>query len=213
MKKTSFMGCGVAILLALAGSGCSNDAGPRRLSETFKSQNALPLAGDSVGPAGQKLRDLQTQPGGSQKVRSWVEDSLAGKDSTQLRDVLADVAGSLSNDDPTVSTGRNTIEESTYRVIVGATYGGLLLLEKDESSKGRADLPMSTSTRKLIEQLLPTTSWTHDSSDNLERIFSTLVPKNQREPVSASSPESAETVWFERNIRAMEWGLRSRTVN
>ena len=207
------MGCGVAIFLAVAGSGCSNDSGPRRLSETFKTQNALPLTGDLVGPAAQKLRDMQAQPGGSEKIRAWVEDSLLGTDSTQLRDVLVDIAGSLSADDPTMSTGRNTDEESTFRVVVGATYGGLLLLEKDESSKGRADLPMSTSTRKLVEQLLPSASWKHGSSDNLERIFMTLVPKKQRESVSVISSESAETVWFERNIRAMEWGLRSRTVN
>jgi hypothetical protein len=213
MKKTSSLRCGLALLLALSASGCTSDSGSRGLSDAFKSQNALPLSRDSIELSVQKLRDLQAQVGGSQKVRSWVEDALHVNRSKQLQEVLLEVAESLPTDDPTVNAGRNTIEESTYRLVVGATYNGLLNLEKEELSKGRADLPMSESTRQLVQELFPKESWGHDSSDNLEQVFSTLLPNSQRESVSGPSPESVETVWFERNIRAMEWGLRSRTVS
>jgi hypothetical protein len=213
MKRTSFLSCGLAILVTLSGSGCTNDSGPRRMSDAFKTQNALPISRDSIERSVQKLRDLQAQPGGNQKVRSWVEDALNVNRSTQLEKVLVALAGSLPTDDPAVNVGRNTIEESTYRVVVGATYNGLILLEKEESSKSRAEFPMSESTGQLVNQLFATDNWTHDSSDNLERIFSTLAPKKQRESLSGASPEAIETMWFERNIRAMEWGLRSRTVS
>lgn len=189
-------------------SSCANGKSDP-LSTAYLTTKLLPLPTDSPPTANRKIRLLLGKTTSEDALRKWVDAGIRNDDFAQISGALASIAQLQTGSESVRKSGYNTETEQAYRILFGTVHGSLQRVYRLPASSR----PLEGKALRSVKALFPEREWVISYQNDLITALSSAIPRKQQ----ALSPGSNNNVavgviWFERNIRAMEWGTTGRIV-
>ena len=197
-----------AILFGVGLGGCSHPT-PKALPLEYLNSKLLPSASDQVVVANKKILLFLKETPDTTALRKWVDAGVQGGEVTQIANALVSVAALQNGAESVREKGYNSDEERSYRTLFGVVYASIKReFRFDPKSKALKGRSLST-----VQRLFRQSDWLINYQSDPVTMLSSAIPKKQQTLPAGSNPSAGVgVIWFERNIRAMEWGTTGRIV-